>query len=281
MDTTWICRVLANPRLEVLPTANPDAVAAVLPSGVKVTVTCSPKFGVDKTVELACQLRQRGLLAVPHIAARGVAGPAHLQRIVQQLAEQGIDEVFVVGGDAERPVGEYATALELLEALASAARRPSSVGVAGYPEGHPSVAEEALMAALVAKQRYASYVTAQISFNPEAICRWLSRIRGAGVNLPVYLCLPGCIRWDRLVRIGLRLGLGASLRYLEKQRGLAGFLLTGGTLYDPWSTIQGLGEATCEGRDQVVGIHWSTFNEVAATWQWIHNKQRELQGVRA
>lgn len=277
MDTAWACRVLDNGRIEVLPTADPGAVAEAVPPGFKVAVTCSPRLGVDPTVELAGELRRRGLSVVPHISARGVSGPGHLERVARRLAESGIDEVFVVGGDADRPAGEYSSAAELLDALVSAVGRTFTIGVAAYPEGHPRIPAHVLVAALLAKQRYASYAVMQICFNSAAILRWIDDARAAGLAVPLYLCLPGRVRLDRLVRIAMRLGLGPSLRYLEKQKALLPVLLTGGALYDPWATIEELAGSPGDARRWVVGIQWSTFNEVAATVRWVERKRRELE----
>lgn len=276
MDSTWACRVLGDARLEVLPTIDPDTIAPVVPHGMKVTVTCSPQLGIDTTIDITAALHQRGVRAVPHLAARGIDGPRQLEGILQRLQELGIDEVFVIGGDPDRPVGEFTSALDLLESLATMPWRPKTIGIGAYPEGHPKISDDALMSALLAKQQYASFAIMQISFNPEAIASWIDQINAAGFRLPLYLCLPGPIRLDRLARIALRLGLGASLRYLEKQRGLARFLLTGGARYDPWATIGELEKLPDQTRDQLVGVHWSTFNSVAQTVKWVTEKQREF-----
>lgn len=276
MDTAWACQLLDNSRLEVLPTADADQVAAVVPSGRTVTVTCSPRLGVDKTVEAALALRQRGLRVVPHIAARGLDGLAHLQRIAWKLGEASVDEIFVIGGDADRPAGDFASAIDVLEALASLDVPPFAIGVAGYPEGHPRIPTEALMRALAAKQAYAAYVVTQMTFDPQAIVSWMDKADRTGITLPVYICLPGRVRLDRLVRIGLRLGIGDSLRYLEKQRSLLTGLLGVGALYDPWNVIHGLAGAAPRTRDRIVGIHWSTFNEVDATLSWLERRRAEL-----
>ena len=173
-------------------------------------------------------------------------------------------------------MGDFASAIEVLEALAALDAPPFAIGIAAYPEGHPRISTEALMRALAAKQAYAAYVVTQICFDPQAIVHWMDRAARAGIALPVYLCLPGRVRLDRLVRIGLRLGIGDSLRYLEKQRSLLIGLLGGGALYDPWTVIRGLAGAAPRSKDRIVGIHWSTFNEVDATLSWLERRRAEL-----
>ena len=273
----WVRRLLDNARLELLPTAKADEIAQSVPARYKLTVTSSPKLGVARTVELATELRRRGFTVVPHLAARGVKDRHELARIVATLAECGIDEVFVIGGDQEYPVGTLSSALELLVVLSTLEHRPRTIGIAAYPEGHPKIPSNVLMDILLRKQPYASYAILQMSFDAETILGWLRLAKRQGFDLPVYLCLPGTLRIDRLLRIAVRLGIGQSLRYLEKQQGLLPRLLSGGYRYDPWSFIQALLEQFTLDHEQIVGIHWSTFNELARTIEWIENRQRELR----
>ena len=49
-----------------------------------------------------------------------------------------------------------------------------------YPEGHPDIADDVLLATLLEKQRYASYMATQMCFNPDAITRWIRTAPGAG-----------------------------------------------------------------------------------------------------
>lgn len=82
------------------------------------------------------------------------------------------------------------------------------MGIAAYPEGHPKIDSVTLLADLLAKQVYADYAVLQLTFDPEALLRWLERGRQQRFRLPVYLCLSGMLRLDRLLRIGLRLWWG-------------------------------------------------------------------------
>lgn len=275
--SAWAYALLDNARLEILPTAKASDVVHAVPPRYKVTVTSSPKLGVAGTLQLTTTLRRHGLTVVPHLAARAITDERELADIVNVLAEHEIDEVFVIGGDQEEPVGAFSSSSELLEAMAGLGRRPRTIGIAAYPEGHPKVAPDVLMDALLRKQPYASYAILQMSFDAGAILGWLRSAREHGFTLPVYLCLPGTLRIDRLMRIALRLGIGQSLRYLEKQKGMVSQLLTGGIRYDPWSLIGELLERFSPDHEGIVGIHWSTFNELARTIEWIEQKQQELR----
>lgn len=274
----WVCQVLSTMRLEVLPGVNvADLFTKIPPSPtLTFTVTASPAQGPQATVETSRALRQYGVRVVPHLAARTIRDQDELDHLWEQLAAVGIDEVFVVGGDQKQPAGHFPDGLALLQALRALRHGPKRFGVPGYPEGHPSIPDDRLRTSLLTKQELADYAVLQISFDPDAVLTWLSQMRELGFRLPVYLCLPGTLRLDRLFRIGLRLGLGNSLRYLEKQRGLVGHLLAGGMRYDPWQLIGELARRPPTPQVGIVGIHWSTFNAVEGILRWVTAKQTEL-----
>lgn len=275
-DVAWLAALLSSLRLEVLPKIDPAKVADVTPPDAVLTVTSSPTLGIWPTVETALALRARGYTVVPHIAARAIRDRQELADIWAQLAHAGIREVFVVGGDQEQPIGSFTSASELLPEIVALSPRPQRIGIAAYPEGHPRIPSEVLNQVLLAKQKYADYAVLQMVFDDAALVSWLQHIRAAGFQLPVYLCLPGTLRLNRLLRIGIRLGLGASLRYLEKQRGLFGQLLAGGVRYDPWTLLSALATRPPAERPGIIGIHWSTFNAIEPVVAWVAARRQAL-----
>ena len=86
-----------------------------------------------------------------------------------------IREVFVVGGDADPPAGDYADAGDLLEELARLAHPFTRVGIGGYPEGHPLIPDDRLLEALRRKQPFASYLVTQLCFDAGALATWVTR----------------------------------------------------------------------------------------------------------
>ena len=124
-------------RFEVLPFDDIVAEAARLPRAVRVAVTCSPKHGPDHGVETAARLRQLGHSVTVHVAARMVRDRDHLERLLAGIGDAGIEDLFLIGGDVDEPVGEYSSAVELLGLVADHPERPELIGIAGYPEGHP------------------------------------------------------------------------------------------------------------------------------------------------
>ena len=86
---------------------------------LSVRVTCSPTKGVDETLDMSERLADRGFRVVPHIAARMVRDRQHLREIISRINKTPIVSVFVPGGDADQPLGQYGKALDLLRDLAA------------------------------------------------------------------------------------------------------------------------------------------------------------------
>jgi methylenetetrahydrofolate reductase (NADPH) len=261
--------LLASPRYEVLPVPGVvEKVGAALPPGETVTVTASPRHGVEATIEVAERLAALGYVVVPHLAARMVPDHARLVAITERLWEARIDEAFVVGGDATPPAGPFASASELLDELARLTHAPVRIGVAGYPEGHPLIAPGELRQALRDKSRRADYVVTQICFDAVALGRWAADLRAAGIDLPIVVGLPGAVERRKLLEISLKTGVGGSLRYLAKNRGLvAGLART--RRYDPGALVEAIARESRDGDLGIAGVHLFTFNQLDSTRRWL------------
>ena len=175
-----LTRLVEHARYEVLPTpSTEETVLAHLPRDRVITVTASPGKGLDATLDLAERLAGHGYAAVPHLAARMVHGRAELAEISERLTGKGITRVFVPGGDAE-PDGDYPDALSLLEDLAALGRPFAHVGIAGYPESHPTITDDLTVQSMWDKRRYATHVVSNLTFDPAAITVWVRRMRDRG-----------------------------------------------------------------------------------------------------
>ena len=88
------------------------------------------------------------------------------------------------------------------------------------------------------------------------------RARDAGSTLPIDLGIPGVVDRAKLMTMGVRLGVGASLRFLRKNRTtMTAMLAPGG--YDPTELVAALADdAVALG---IAGLHAFTFNASAAT----------------
>jgi methylenetetrahydrofolate reductase (NADPH) len=186
----------------------------------------------------------------------------------------GISSAFVIGGDA-KDRGALHDGLALLRAIEELGNPFTSVGVAGYPEGHPAIPEEHLIDALLAKQEHATHVTTQMTFDGDAIASWIDRIRGAGVTLPVHVGLPGAVKMRRLLRIAARIGVGGSLRYLRKNRQLIQLLFRKTFTSD--RLLRSLGPTLTDPEANIAALHVFTFNHVQETVAWQRRVLDELK----
>jgi methylenetetrahydrofolate reductase (NADPH) len=268
--------LLCNISYEVLPFRRTEqAVLHHVPTSVPLTITTTEAKGLDVTLDLAERLHGHGYRVAPHLAARQVVDAHHLEDIVARLRDAGIRSVFVIGGDAPRPLGRFPDAFALLQAIEATDHPFDQVGIAGYPEGHAMIPLEAVDLALKQKAPLATRIITQICFNATTTASWAAGIASAGVELPVYVGVPGPVNRQRLVRISGGLGLGQSARFLRKQGGLLWRLLLP-TGYRPTRLVRRLGPALSEVDNNVRGLHVFTFNELRQTEWW---RQRLLGAV--
>ena len=150
------------------------------------------------------------------------------------------------------------------------------VGIGGYPEGHGSIPQDAIDLALKQKSPLATRVVTQICFGAKTTATWAGRIAEDGVDLPVFVGLPGPVTRQKLIRITAGIGLGQSARFLQKQQNLLWkFLLPGA--YKPTRLVRALGAAAPKIPNNIAGLHIFTFNELRKTERW---RQELLAAVR-
>jgi methylenetetrahydrofolate reductase (NADPH) len=255
---------------EVIPMKGVEEKVALLPAGAKVSVIASPTKGMASTLDLSSRLHSQGFRVTPHLSARLVADRQELDSIIDSLGTVGIDRVLVVGGDAIEP-GKFGDALELLREMDARGHHFTEVGIAGHPEGHPFIPPAALRQALIDKQRYAHYITTQMCFDPSAIGSWLGDIRRWGIELPVRAGIPGVVDPIRLGRIAARIGVGASMRYLMRNRNAVLRLLRPGA-FRPTKLVTALDRL--DPGLGLEGLHIFTFNQIEPTLRWLAEMAR-------
>ncbi|MHA6799661.1 methylenetetrahydrofolate reductase [Bounagaea algeriensis] len=263
-----LLEALRNTSYEVLPfESTKDEVLAHVPGDVALTVTTTEAKGIDATIELAIELSKNGYRVAPHLAARLVRDREHLDDIAVQLQEFGVDGVFAIGGDAAEPAGPFPDAASLLIALQEQGHVFSSIGIAGYPEGHGTISQQRIDDALRSKAVLADEITTQLCFDADATVGWAREVRAGGVRLPIRVGLPGAINRQKLIRISAGLGLGQSAKFLKKQSNMFWrFFLPGG--YNPDKLVRNVARQLARGGGNIRGFHMFTFNELASTEKW-------------
>ncbi len=264
-------------KVELIPMKSLERAMTELVAGSQISMTCSPAKSIEATLDETAVLVAAGHNVTPHIAARMVQTPDHLTAIRQRLVEIGVREIFVVGGDAAEP-GCYFDAVEFIAAFIEHddadgrdRRQVDHIGYTSYPDAHPFITNEQLHDALHAKQRLildsgrTAHVSTQMCFSADQIRTWLRAERASGFTVPVHLGVPGVIDKSKLLTMGVRLGVGTSLRYLTKNRKALGKMMTQRS-FEPDQLLRPLaGDLIDLG---IEGIHLYTFNQVAATEAW-------------
>ena len=270
-----VTALLAEPRFELMPFDSFGEQMTHLPDGATIAITTSPTLGLDATIEWTEKAAAEGYEIVPHIAARYVEDDDHLDAVAGRLVEAGVDDVFVPGGDREEPAGEFESAYELIVALEELGYDFADVGITGYPEGHDFLSEQTLQEAMEQKAPHATYIVTQLCFDPEAVVAWVETIRERGVDLPVEVGIPGVMKYQKLIGISQKVGVGDSVRFLQKTTGVLGFVrqLVGSRgKYQPDELIDGLAPYATDPEYGIRGVHVYTMNQVPDAEEWRRNR---------
>jgi methylenetetrahydrofolate reductase (NADPH) len=275
-----LVEALRRPRYEVIPLQGvEEAVVEHVPKDVKLTVTASPKKGIETTLEFAERLTKQGYEVVPHLSARLVVDEAHLKNILERLHESSIREIFVIAGDPDEPAGKFAGADELLPVMAQIGHDFEEVGITGYPESHPVISDEVTIEAMYDKAPYATYIVSQICFDPAVTAHWIRRVRNRGVELPIYIGIPGVVNTTKLMQISGSIGLGESARFLKKYGNRFFRMLLPGR-YSPDRLIEDLTPSLIDPQCKVKGFHVYTFNEMGKTEAWRREKLESIEAAK-
>jgi methylenetetrahydrofolate reductase (NADPH) len=245
--------------------------AALLPRGTAVNVTYLANEDRAARVKASSVVRAQGLRPVPHISARRLGSLSALEDFLSDLeAVNAASEVFVIGGDPAEPDGPFTDALSLIETGIFGRYGVHNVGVAGYPEGHPHISDDALWSALNKKlkalddQSIRSSITTQLSFDAVAVAAWITIVRESGIDVPIRIGVPGPAGIRRLIGYARRLGVRSSAGLAAKYGLSLGNLV--GTA-DPGPFIEELA-ALLTAAHGPVSVHFYTFGGVVATAKW-------------
>jgi methylenetetrahydrofolate reductase (NADPH) len=267
-------RLFRDFSVEITPkeTATLPEAARVLAPGTSVYLTHLAGVGFARVLDAARQVRACGLRPVVHLAVRTIPDTTALDRTLGALVDAGVTDLLLIAGSAA-PAGSIDNTLQVLESPQLRRRAFSSLGVAGHPEGNPGVAPDVVDEALARKDALARehglpiHVVTQFCFAAEPILEWERRVREAGIRLPVHVGLPGLTSPAKLLRFGLRCGIGPSLTVLRKQRGSVLTLAT--QTYRPADTVSGLVRAVAgDPGSLLTGVHFFPFGAVVPTASW-------------
>jgi methylenetetrahydrofolate reductase (NADPH) len=250
--------------------ADLDALNLAVPAQTPIYLSAVPTRPLAELAAYAVAVRGAGFEPVPHIAARNVGSPAALDELLGQLAGQAsVRRLLVIAGDSDRAQSPYTSALEVIESGLLQRHGITEVGIAGYPEGHPRIAGEALDRALAAKVEAAVqtglgvHIVTQFGFSAERIANWVLRLRDLGIEQPVRIGMAGPTTLANLMRYAKRCGVAASAQGLTRQAGLLKHLFGASA---PDDIVRGVAEAG--GRLGDISAHFFSFGGIGATARW-------------
>lgn len=277
-STPDIAILLRGYSVEISPTNEKIVDSAIerLDRETEVYLTWIPGEDPFNAVAPTGKLRRAGLYPVPHVGARHLESAAQLDDLLGRFVAEGVDRFLLIGGEREKPLGPYDSTLQVMQSGLLQKHGVKRARISGFPEGHPAISEPVLAESTVAKMNYGRsiglelQIVTQFAFEGEPIARWLRRLRGSGVDLPVRIGLAGPAGIATLTRYAMHCGVGNSIRALTKSSSFGKLL----TERDPEPVIREL-LAEAPGGDPfakpfgIGGLHFYTFGGLKKTVEWI------------
>jgi methylenetetrahydrofolate reductase (NADPH) len=267
-----LSELLSSGSLEISPRELHRAaeVAALRPAGTCVYVPSLPGLPLARTLEAVAAIRAAGLDPVPHVAARRILDRGEFRDFLKKAsAEHGVHRVLLLGGDEARPKGPFRDSIEVLEAGLLVECGIREIGIAGYPEGHPRIALDALERAMQRKlelareQSIGVYALTQFSFSPSRVVEYCATLSRSHPDLPVYVGIAGPTDPAALARYAQRCGVSVSLRALRRLgSGIAQLVAN----TDPRDQLAAVARYNL---GNVVGVHLYSFGGAVRTAAWM------------
>ena len=243
------------------------AALTVLPRGTRVYISAVPHRPAEESVTAAIRLRAAGLEPVPHVAVRNFGSADALDDCLTRLnGEAEVRRVLVIAGD-RADHGPFRCAADAIDSGLFRRRGIRALGIAGYPEGHPKIGNDALFKALAEKITAAEAtglaveIVTQFCFDARAILDYVARLRAFGFEQPLRVGLVGPTSLSALLRYAARCGVRASAQALAHRSGMLRQMFA---LTVPDDLIRAMAEAA----PARVSVHFFSFGGLPATARW-------------
>src|ERR1700722_338708 len=243
------------------------AALSVLPRATRVYISAVPHRPVEEAISAAIRFRAAGLEPVPHVAVRNFASVDALDDFLTRLnGEADVRRVLVIAGD-RADCGPFRSAADAIDSGLFRRRGIRALGIAGYPEGHPKIGNDALFKALAEKIAAAEAtgltveIVTQFCFDARAILDYVARLRRLGFQQTLRIGLVGPTSISALLRYAARCGVRASAQALARRSGMLRQIFA---LTVPGDLIRALAAAAAGG----VHAHFFSFGGLPATARW-------------
>jgi methylenetetrahydrofolate reductase (NADPH) len=263
-----IVALMAGFSLEATRPSDADIAAlGTLPRGTRIYLSALPNRPPHEAVSNAIKVRTAGLEPVPHLPVRNFETAAALDDLLARLnGEAAVDSVLVIAGDRAE-CGPFRRALDAIDSGVLRRRGMRSIGIAGYPQGHPRIGDDELKRALAEKIAAAEAtglaveIVTQFCFDAPAILDFIARVRAFGFEHRLRIGLVGPTNFTSLMRYAARCGVRTSTQALARRSGLMRQMFAMAT---PDDLIRALAEAAPAG----IVPHFFSFGGIAATGRW-------------
>ena len=156
------------------------------------------------TAEIASCIAKRGVTPLAHLSCIG-SDEEKVDKILVELRKRGVENILALRGDlpvgVEKHEGVYRFASDLVAKIREVGG--FSIGGACYPEGHPESAslEEDIKNLKIKTDAGCEFLTTQMFFDNEIIYRFMDKLRGAGIDVPVVPGIMPVTNAKQIVRI--------------------------------------------------------------------------------
>ena len=263
-----IAAFMAEFSIEATRPSDADILAlAVLQRGTRVYLSAVPNRPAEESVGAATRLRAAGFAPVPHLAVRDFTTVAAFDDVLARLnGEAGVDSVLVIAGDRSE-CGPFRRAIDAIDSGVLRRRGIRTIGIAGYPQGHPRIGDEELERALAEKIAAAEAIglaveiVTQFCFDARAVLDFVARLRAFGFDHRLRIGLVGPTSLAALLRYASRCGVSTSAQALARRSGLMRQMFA---MTTPDDLVRTLAEAAPAG----IVPHFFSFGGIAATSRW-------------
>ena len=162
----------------------------------------------DKTIEIASRVKNAiGGEALAHLTCVA-SSRDDIARILEDMKAQNIENILALRGDPPRgeerfvrPEGGFGFANELVEFIK--AHGAFSIGVAGYPEGHPEApsVEDDLKNLKRKVDAGADFIVTQLFFHNDDFYRFRDRVMAMKIRVPVIPGIFPILNYRQILRI--------------------------------------------------------------------------------
>lgn len=217
--------------------------------------------------------RYNHLHIVPHFAARSFRDQKEAIDIFRQLKDLGANDIFLIGGDEEKPVGEFDSTLQLMKTLHANGLLPQKIGLAAHqPDLRQKIPAKILTKALYEKLQFAKdtgtkiYVVTQMCSEAHKTIKLVAGVKDKFPDVTIIVGIPGKCSLSTLKRVAEDVGIENAYKFINSNPQIAMDLLLKGGSYDPTPLSQDL--AKRDHGNRIGGVRLYTFNAISDTWKW-------------